>query len=161
MIFYLFWSVRSQQVAQHVCCVAECVLSGILSVLVMPPRGTFALNGCAKSSIREWYPMFYNPILNHTHVLRCTYELVFPLLVDLFLCFILFFFLLMNIQMNLFHFLFRFFLKIIEYNCLRCFLCVWGIVYIGIMRDEVFNIMIIHHCVRKIKQFSLRGSEYD
>uniref|UniRef100_A0A915BBQ2 JNK1/MAPK8-associated membrane protein n=1 Tax=Parascaris univalens TaxID=6257 RepID=A0A915BBQ2_PARUN len=72
-------SVRSQRVAQHVCCVAECILSGIVSVLVMPPRGTFALNGCAKSSIREWYPMFYNPVLNHTHVLRCTYELVFPL----------------------------------------------------------------------------------
>ncbi|KHN72680.1 JNK1/MAPK8-associated membrane protein [Toxocara canis] len=72
-------SVRSQQVAQHVCCLAECVLSGVLSVALMPPRGSLSLNGCTKSSIREWYPMFYNPVINHTHILRCNYEVVFPL----------------------------------------------------------------------------------
>ncbi|VDM39161.1 unnamed protein product [Toxocara canis] len=49
------------------------------SLALMPPRGSLSLNGCTKSSIREWYPMFYNPVINHTHILRCNYEVVFPL----------------------------------------------------------------------------------
>ncbi|VDM95698.1 unnamed protein product [Thelazia callipaeda] len=72
-------SVRQHLFLQHLCCLLECGTSALFSVLLMPPRGSPLLYGCAKSSLREWYPMFYNPIINHTHTLRCTQEIVFPL----------------------------------------------------------------------------------
>uniref|UniRef100_A0A915PLQ8 Uncharacterized protein n=1 Tax=Setaria digitata TaxID=48799 RepID=A0A915PLQ8_9BILA len=77
-IRYCF-SARQHLFLQHLCCLLECILSGLLSVLLMPPRGSPFLYGCTKNSLRDWYPMFYNPVVNHTHILRCTQEVVFPL----------------------------------------------------------------------------------
>ncbi|VDO58495.1 unnamed protein product, partial [Onchocerca flexuosa] len=72
-------STRQQLFLQHLCCLLECVLSALLSLLLMPPRGTPILYSCTKNSLRDWYPVFYNPVVNHTHILRCTQEIVFPL----------------------------------------------------------------------------------
>ncbi|VIO99599.1 conserved hypothetical protein,hypothetical protein [Brugia malayi] len=72
-------STRQHLFLQHLCCLLECTLSALFSVLVMPPRGTPILYGCIKNSLRDWYPVFYNPVVNHTYTLRCTQEIVFPL----------------------------------------------------------------------------------
>ncbi|VDK85276.1 unnamed protein product [Litomosoides sigmodontis] len=72
-------STRQHLFLQHLCCLLECGLSALLSLLLMPPRGTPILYGCTKNSLRDWYPVFYNPVVNHTHTLRCTQEIVFPL----------------------------------------------------------------------------------
>ncbi|MCP9260758.1 JNK1/MAPK8-associated membrane protein [Dirofilaria immitis] len=70
-------STRQHLFLQHLCCLLECVLSALLSILLMPPRGTPILYSCTKNSLRDWYPIFYNPVVNHTHTLRCTQEIIF------------------------------------------------------------------------------------
>ncbi|VDN52751.1 unnamed protein product [Dracunculus medinensis] len=77
--FYSKYSNRLYQVSQYLCCFAECFISAVVSVLIMPPQGSFKLYGCSKTHLREWYPIFYNPVINHSHALRCTNEIVFPL----------------------------------------------------------------------------------
>ncbi|KAJ1372857.1 hypothetical protein KIN20_035143 [Parelaphostrongylus tenuis] len=53
--------------------------ASIATILIFPPRFSFVIWGCARSSIKEWYPQLYNPIINHVKPLRCSYEVVFPL----------------------------------------------------------------------------------
>ncbi|VDN23163.1 unnamed protein product [Gongylonema pulchrum] len=74
------FSIRQHLFLQHLSCLLECVVSALFTVLIMPPRGSPLLYGCAKSSLREWYPIFYNPVVNHSHTMRCAQEIVFPLL---------------------------------------------------------------------------------
>lgn len=70
---------RKLKFAHYLCCFTECSLSSVLSLLVVPPKGSLLLYGCPKWSLREWYPVFYNPVINHTYTLRCAHEIVFPL----------------------------------------------------------------------------------
>lgn len=70
---------RVHELCEHLCCGLECLVAFIAAILVFPPRLSFAVWGCARSSIKEWYPELYNPIINHVKPLRCSYEVVFPL----------------------------------------------------------------------------------
>lgn len=70
---------RAHELCEHLCCGLECLVASIGAILVFPPRFSFTLWGCARSSIKEWYPELYNPIINHIKPLRCSYEVVFPL----------------------------------------------------------------------------------
>uniref|UniRef100_A0A0N5AQK7 JNK1/MAPK8-associated membrane protein n=1 Tax=Syphacia muris TaxID=451379 RepID=A0A0N5AQK7_9BILA len=70
---------RKLQFAHYMSCFVECSLSSVLSLLVVSPKGSLHLYGCRKWSLREWYPVFYNPIINHSYTLRCAHEVVFPL----------------------------------------------------------------------------------
>ncbi|KJH44999.1 putative adipose-regulatory protein [Dictyocaulus viviparus] len=70
---------RVHELCEHLCCGLECLIASIAAVLVFPPRFSFIVWGCARSNIKEWYPEFYNPIINHVKPMRCSYEIVFPL----------------------------------------------------------------------------------
>lgn len=70
---------RVQELCEHLCCVSECIVASIAAVLAFPPRYSFTVWGCARSSIKEWYPELYNPTINHVKPMRCSYEVVFPL----------------------------------------------------------------------------------
>ncbi|KAK6060518.1 hypothetical protein COOONC_01817 [Cooperia oncophora] len=70
---------RVHELCEHLCCVLECIIASVAAVLVFPPRLSFTVWGCARSSIKEWYPELYNPIINHVKPMRCSYEVVFPL----------------------------------------------------------------------------------
>ncbi|VDD85076.1 unnamed protein product [Enterobius vermicularis] len=70
---------RRLQFIHYLCSFFECFLSSVFSLLVVPPKGSLLLYGCPKWSLREWYPVFYNPVVNHTYTLRCAHEIVFPL----------------------------------------------------------------------------------
>ncbi|MFH4976069.1 hypothetical protein AB6A40_002778 [Gnathostoma spinigerum] len=70
---------RRLQASQFICCFFECALAAFIALLAMPPRGSPILYGCPKNSLREWYPMLFNPVINHTYVLQCSHEIVFPL----------------------------------------------------------------------------------
>ncbi|KAI6186944.1 hypothetical protein M3Y98_00188300 [Aphelenchoides besseyi] len=66
-------------VSQLICAALEATLGLMTSLLIYPPYGSFKLYGCRKSRLIEWYSMLNNPVVNHTHTLRCTYEIVYPL----------------------------------------------------------------------------------
>jgi hypothetical protein len=66
-------------VAQLACCLLESSVAFALSLLLVEPVGSLAVYGCRKGGIQEWYPMFYNSVINYTYTLRCTQEVVYPL----------------------------------------------------------------------------------
>ncbi|KAI6213897.1 hypothetical protein M3Y94_00205500 [Aphelenchoides besseyi] len=66
-------------VPQLICAASEATFGLMTSLLIYPPYGSFKLYGCRKSRLIEWYSMLNNPVVNHTHTLRCTYEIVYPL----------------------------------------------------------------------------------
>ncbi|CAI2355425.1 unnamed protein product [Caenorhabditis sp. 36 PRJEB53466] len=70
---------RYFEISEHLCVVLENVIACVVSVLIYPPTFTFLLNGCVKTSWKEWYPACYNPRVGYTNTMRCTYEVVFPL----------------------------------------------------------------------------------
>ncbi|TKR88827.1 hypothetical protein L596_013009 [Steinernema carpocapsae] len=63
----------------HLSCFLESSCAFLASIFLLPPFGSPSLYGCYKESLREWYPMFYNPFYMHVKKLRCTYEIVYPL----------------------------------------------------------------------------------
>ncbi|KAI1701451.1 JNK1/MAPK8-associated membrane protein [Ditylenchus destructor] len=64
--------------AQICCVMLESSLSLITALLISNPSGSLSVYGCPTQSIYEWYPMFFNPLVNYTKVLRCSHELVYP-----------------------------------------------------------------------------------
>lgn len=80
-LVYFFSLLRSQLwlIAQLACCLLESSIAFVCSLLLVKPVGSLVVHGCRKGGIQEWYPMFHNPVINYTHTLRCTYEVVYPL----------------------------------------------------------------------------------
>lgn len=65
-------------VLQMSCSFLESSLSLTSALLLAPPTGWLSVQGCATQGLYEWYPMFFNPVVNYTKVLRCSHELVYP-----------------------------------------------------------------------------------
>jgi hypothetical protein len=76
---YLKFRPTKWLILQFICAAMESTLSLISAMLIFDPIGSFQLNGCRKGRFNEWYSMFQNPVINYTHTLRCTYEVVYPL----------------------------------------------------------------------------------
>ncbi|CAD6197651.1 unnamed protein product [Caenorhabditis auriculariae] len=70
---------RLYEVVEHACCVLENTIACLVSLLSFPPYFSFSLFGCEKSNFREWFPHNYNPVIDYTKTLRCSYEVVYPL----------------------------------------------------------------------------------
>jgi hypothetical protein len=56
----------------------EASLSLIFSLLIYKPVGSFEVYTCQSHFLYEWYPMLFNPLVNYTHIMRCTSEVVYP-----------------------------------------------------------------------------------
>jgi len=46
--------------------------------MCFPPYMSFELNSCGVFSLKDWYTVFHNPLINHTKVIRCAQEAVYP-----------------------------------------------------------------------------------
>lgn len=64
---------------QHVSSVLESIVAAVISLLVMNPRGSLAIDGCGVKDLRDWYTMFFNPTINYSRTLHCTQEAAYPL----------------------------------------------------------------------------------
>uniref|UniRef100_A0A914Q4D8 JNK1/MAPK8-associated membrane protein n=1 Tax=Panagrolaimus davidi TaxID=227884 RepID=A0A914Q4D8_9BILA len=56
----------------------EAVLSLIFTLLIYKPIGSLHVYTCQNNFLYEWYPMLFNPLVNYTHIMRCTSEVVYP-----------------------------------------------------------------------------------
>ncbi|CAI4227086.1 unnamed protein product [Auanema sp. JU1783] len=70
---------RKRVFLELLCCFIECLVSSIFAVFIFPPIGSLNLWSCSKSNMKEWYPTWYNPVIKHSRVLRCSHEMVYPL----------------------------------------------------------------------------------
>ncbi|CAB3398399.1 unnamed protein product [Caenorhabditis bovis] len=70
---------RAYEAAEHISCFMENLIAALVSLFVYPPSFSPQLYTCSKSSMREWYPTSYNPLIGYTKTMRCSYEVVFPL----------------------------------------------------------------------------------
>lgn len=57
----------------------ECILSGILTLLFIEPRGRFEVHSCRVRQLSDWYTMFFNPQIRYETTIHCTQEAVYPL----------------------------------------------------------------------------------
>lgn len=70
---------RIFEATEHMCIIAENVLACLSTILVYPPYGSLRLFACNKATIKDWYPQSYAPLVAHQKLMRCAYEVVFPL----------------------------------------------------------------------------------
>ncbi|CAI5450331.1 unnamed protein product [Caenorhabditis angaria] len=70
---------RYFDIAEYVCVLLENISAALISVLIYPPRFTFLLTSCEKSTMREWYPVLHNPRIGYSKTMKCSSEIVFPL----------------------------------------------------------------------------------
>lgn len=91
----------------HISALVESVLSGIITILLVDPIGSFKIRSCKVKQLSDWYSMLYNPSPNYTTTLHCTQEIVYPLYT---ICMIYYAFSL------LFMMLFR---PLLSYNCVE------------------------------------------
>ncbi|KRX13839.1 JNK1/MAPK8-associated membrane protein, partial [Trichinella nelsoni] len=57
----------------------ECVFPAILSLLIVEPKGSLNFYTCGVQNLQDWYPVFYNPVIDYTRTVHCTQEAVYPL----------------------------------------------------------------------------------
>ncbi|CAF0973439.1 unnamed protein product [Didymodactylos carnosus] len=57
----------------------ELSIAFLLTLLVFPPYGKLNIHVCQIKMLSDFYPVFYNPVVNYTKKLRCSYEVVYPL----------------------------------------------------------------------------------
>lgn len=57
----------------------ESFLAFMFTMLIFKPYGSLKIYTCQKHFLFEWYPMFYNPVVNFTRTLKCSSELVYPM----------------------------------------------------------------------------------
>ncbi|XP_063426172.1 JNK1/MAPK8-associated membrane protein-like isoform X2 [Mytilus trossulus] len=70
---------KNNLIILHVSAFIESVLSGIVTILLVDPIGTFNIRSCKVKQLSDWYSMLYNPSPNYTTTLHCTQEIVYPL----------------------------------------------------------------------------------
>ncbi|CAD5226404.1 unnamed protein product [Bursaphelenchus okinawaensis] len=70
-----FW-----QLMQMLCAITESTLALLLSFLAFEPHGQLSLNGCRKGRIAEWYSFLYNPVVHRGLIIKCSSEVVYPLI---------------------------------------------------------------------------------
>jgi len=59
--------------------ILETAISIVLTMILLPPIGTFELHTCGVQEFSDWYPMFSNPTLQNQQTLHCSQEVVYPL----------------------------------------------------------------------------------
>jgi len=69
----------------YISTIFETVLSFIFLILMLDPKGEFDITTCEVSSIKDWYTVFFNPILDYRTQHRCTVEAVYPLYTAIFI----------------------------------------------------------------------------
>eukprot|EP01147_Barroeca_monosierra_P001150 gene1150-4369_t len=57
----------------------ELLLSLILTILSIEPRGSLQMHSCGVKSIRDWYSALVNPTPDYINTLHCSNEVAFPL----------------------------------------------------------------------------------
>ena len=70
---------RKPAIIQAVLIVLECLFSAIITLMCFPPYMSFELYSCGVLSLKDWYTVFQNPLINHTQIVRCAQEAVYPL----------------------------------------------------------------------------------
>lgn len=64
---------------EYLSALAECILSAVISILLMDPKFSFVIWACPVTELADWYTMFYNPSIDYVRRLPCTQEAVYPL----------------------------------------------------------------------------------
>lgn len=65
--------------------VCETVVSFVSLILLLTPVGEFRVTTCRVASIKDWYTVFFNPIVDYRTRQRCTVEAVYPLYTAIFI----------------------------------------------------------------------------
>ncbi|CAE1237500.1 JNK1/MAPK8-associated membrane protein [Acanthosepion pharaonis] len=63
----------------HISAFVECVLAGVLTLLMFDPRGKLTIRSCPVKRLSDWYTLWYNPSTNYVDTVHCTQEIVYPL----------------------------------------------------------------------------------
>ncbi|KAG8228607.1 hypothetical protein J437_LFUL009312 [Ladona fulva] len=63
----------------HMSALLEISAASVLTLLLVEPRGEFAIRSCKAEHLSDWYTLFHNPNPNYDETLHCTQEAVFPL----------------------------------------------------------------------------------
>ncbi|KRZ08299.1 RNA-binding protein 25, partial [Trichinella zimbabwensis] len=71
--------VRNVVLPQIAAAFVECVFPAILSLLIVEPKGSLNFYTCGVQKLQDWYPVFYNPVIDYTKTVHCTQEAVYPL----------------------------------------------------------------------------------
>eukprot|EP00055_Hartaetosiga_balthica_P012733 m.62790 g.62790 ORF g.62790 m.62790 type:complete len:304 (-) comp8042_c0_seq1:677-1588(-) len=58
----------------------EIFLSLMLTLLSLEPKGSLSVRFCGVASVKDFYPVFFNPRPDYIHKLHCANEAAFPLL---------------------------------------------------------------------------------
>lgn len=70
---------KKEAMIQLTSCFFENVIAIITSLLIYQPMGSFNLVSCGVTDLSDWYTVLYNPKINHTKVVHCAQEAVYPL----------------------------------------------------------------------------------
>ncbi|KRY71040.1 RNA-binding protein 25, partial [Trichinella pseudospiralis] len=71
--------VRNVVLPQIAAAFVECIFPAILSLLIVEPKGSLNFYTCGVQKLQDWYPVFYNPVIDYTKTVHCTQEAVYPL----------------------------------------------------------------------------------
>jgi len=69
---------RKEALIQLLSCLFENLFAIIATILLFEPIGKLYLICCDTDKLSDWYTVFYNPKINHTQVVHCAQEAVYP-----------------------------------------------------------------------------------
>lgn len=71
---------RTRTIVVTACiCILECILAGIITLLLFEPYGNVVIKSCGAKEVSDFYPIFYNPVPDFVHEIDCVSEVVHPL----------------------------------------------------------------------------------
>lgn len=78
-IFEKYYDGLMETIVHLICCFCENLLAVLITLLVSEPLGELNITSCRVDSVHDWYTVFFNPKINHTQVIHCAQEAVYPL----------------------------------------------------------------------------------
>ncbi|XP_065338699.1 JNK1/MAPK8-associated membrane protein isoform X2 [Cloeon dipterum] len=63
----------------HASALVEVVLSVVLTLLLMEPKGSLTVYSCPSFNLSDWYTLLHNPSPDYKYTLHCTQEAAYPL----------------------------------------------------------------------------------
>jgi len=63
----------------HTTALAEVLISIVLTLLLMEPKGSLEVHSCPSFNLSDWYTLLHNPSPDYKYTLHCTQEAAYPL----------------------------------------------------------------------------------